>query len=111
MSLASRIDDVVTAIGQDIKTLFSQIANLTGSNTVTLTIMPAAFDEATINVVNANVISTQIIRSQLLPNNDFDLDDLNDYEIRAQAKDGSIDFYISADSPIVGNFKVAYQII
>jgi|GEM_PF-4714916 len=78
---------------------------------VTLNISPAKYVECTINSIDAAVTSVNIIDAQLLLNDDHDLDDLADYQINAQANNGSIDFHLTAQGPIVGDFKVAYKIL
>lgn len=69
------------------------------------------FGQAQFNVVNALSTVANIVTCQLNPNDDYDLDDLDGFEIHAQAQDGSIDFVISADGPIVGDFKISYQLL
>lgn len=48
--------------------------------------------------------------ARLAPNADWDADDLADFEVFAQANAGSIDFCIAWPGPIVGDFKLLYQL-
>ena len=78
--------------------------------TANVTIAPAQFMQAVGNVVDANVTPTTSVMPALAPNADWDADDLAEFEVIAQANAGSIDFSIARLGPIVGDFKIIYQL-
>lgn len=78
--------------------------------TATLTVSPAQYGQASVNVVNASATTLLSVIGMLVPNADWDADDLGDFEITATANAGSIEFCINRPGPIVGDFKVAYQL-
>jgi hypothetical protein len=78
---------------------------------VTLSVTPAQYDEAIINIIDANSTALSYISCFLIPNEDNDLDDLIGFNVKAEAKAGSIDFMLHSDGAIVGNYQVVYQIL
>lgn len=115
MALIDRINAVVTAIGLDIKALYAQVALLSGggvpTTVVTVNVTPAKYFECATNVVDASVSASSIIAARLVPNDDFEADDLSDFVLQATPLLGSIDFLIVRNGPIVGDFKIAYQVL
>ncbi len=109
MSLETRITALASAVGADIKALAAQGAAPRLFAT-TLSVVPARFGQAVVNVVDANVTPTTSVMPTLAPNADWDADDLADLTVTAQASIGSIDFCIARLGPIVGDFKIIYQL-
>ena len=109
MSLETRIADLAAAIGLDVKALFAR--GTAGVSVVTnISVVPAQFSQAVVIVANANVLAGSNVLVALAPNDDWDADDLADLSITAHANDDSIDFCLSRPGPIVGNFKIIYQL-
>jgi hypothetical protein len=138
-TLAQRISDVVTAIGNDIKTLFTRsmpsggttgqvLAKNSATNydaswqtpsggggsspsisLTTLTVATAKFEQAEVLVTDALSATTSMINVKLLASDEFDLDDLYDVEIKAEALNGQIRFTLFSEI-IVGNYSIAYQV-
>lgn len=138
-TLAQRVADVVTSIGQDIKTLFTRAVPAGGATgqvltkasaadhdmawtTVSggggvsavltstyLTVIPAKFEMAEIEIVNEFVVGTSLIVVSLVKSDEFDLDDLADVQIKAEALTGAIRFTLFSEI-IVGSYLIAYQV-
>jgi hypothetical protein len=138
-TLAQRIADVVTAIGQDIKALFIRAVPVGGVTGQVLTkasdddhdmawttiaggggampivvstflnVTPAKFDLAEIETPNGSVVSTSLIVANLVKSDEFDLDDLADVQIKAEALTGAIRFTLFSEI-LVGNYLIAYQV-
>lgn len=84
--------------------------SLASISSATVSIVPARLNQAVANVVNTGVTTSSNIMAQLAPNADWDADDLSDIDITAEAKAGSIDFCLDRPGPLVGNFKIIYQL-
>lgn len=138
MSLATRIADLATAIGTDIKALFGRALPTGGAagqvlaktaatdyavgwvnqsgggggsvQKVELTVATAVQRQAQITMEVPGTLATQTVICQLVPNADWDADDLADLSVRAEAATDQIIFTITRDGPLVGSFAVAYQI-
>ena len=138
MSLATRIADLATAIGTDIKALFGRALPAGGAagqvlaktaatdyavgwvnqsgggggsvQKVELTVSTAVQRQAQITMSVPGTLATQTVICQLVPNADWDADDLADLSVRAEAATDQIIFTITRDGPLVGSFAVAYQI-
>jgi hypothetical protein len=138
MSLATRIADLATAIGTDIKALFGRALPAGGAagqvlaktaatdyavgwvnqsgggggsvQKVELTVATAVQRQAQITMAVPGTLATQTVICQLVPNADWDADDLADLSVRAEAATDQIIFTITRDGPLVGSFAVAYQI-
>lgn len=63
-----------------------------------------------VNLVDAAATATSNVIPFLLPNTDWEADEIVDLRITAQALAGSIDFYIHRDGPIGGSFSILYSI-
>jgi len=68
----------------------------------------AEYLQATVDVIENNILTTSNIQAWLIPNSEWDIDDLVGYSVAAIAKNGSISFYIFGTSPIVGKFDINY---
>ena len=138
MSLATRIADLATAMGTDIKALFGRALPAGGAagqvlvktaatdyavgwvnqsgggggsvQKVELTVSTAVQRQAQITMSVPGTLATQTVICQLVPNADWDADDLADLSVRAEAATDQIIFTITRDGPLVGSFAVAYQI-
>lgn len=109
MSLETRIIALASAIGADIKALLA-LRSTAAVTVANVSIAPAQYTQAVVNVPDAAVASTSSVLAALAPNADWDADDLADLTLTAQANTGSIDFCIARPGPIVGNFKIIYQL-
>ena len=109
MSLETRVTALATAIGLDIKALL--VLRSTAAFTVAnVSVSPAQYTQAVVNVPDAAVSTSSNVLATLAPNADWDADCLADLTITAQANTGSIDFCIARTGPVVGNFKIIYQL-
>lgn len=61
-----------------------------------------------VTVADAIVVGASKILCQLVPNADWDADDLSDLAVYATALEGSIIFTITRPGPIVGTFLIIY---
>lgn len=115
MALIDRINAVITAIGTDVKSLFAQVQALQvaqpPNGILDVSVSPAQRFEATAGAALSGCSVTSIVVAHLIINDDFDADDLIDYRVEAIPNEGFIEFVISRNGPIVGNFKIAYQIL
>lgn len=82
-----------------------------GASLANVTITPAKYGQADVPVTDAAVTPASRIMAWLLPNDDWDADDLLDLEVCPTAGSGSVIFTVSRAGPIVGNLLIAYQII
>lgn len=73
-----------------------------------LTISPAQMLEASSSVSVAGVTAASKVFAQLVPNTDWDADDLAGYAVVATPGVDSITFALSGPGPIVGTFSVVY---
>jgi hypothetical protein len=78
------------------------------SGVASINISPAKMFEASGSVAVAGVTAASKVIVQLVPNDDWDADDLAGYAVTALAKSGGIDLLISGPGPIVGTLKVNY---
>jgi hypothetical protein len=63
-----------------------------------------------ITTANPSATPTSLVIAQLQPNADFDADDLQEYSVSATPTAGSIVFTITNNGPVVGDFRIAYQL-
>ena len=115
MSLVSRINDVVTAIGLDISNITATLneiinwINAISVSSASFTIAPAAFEMAETTITDARVLEGMTVTGNLTPNNDFDVDDLADLKISFVAMNGAIKVTVFGEI-LVGNYTVSYQL-
>ena len=108
--------DALTS-GESIKTVNGQ--SLLGAGNVSVSVaifkavvsvVPAEIGQAERVVTDANVSASSKIMCQLEPNTDFDVDELAEFILSAQAGNGQIIFTIVSDGAIVGDFNILYTI-
>lgn len=78
--------------------------------TATLTVNPAAFGHVEVVVSDANATATRTCLASLVPNADFDADDLSDVSLLATCGSGTITFTLSREGPLVGTYAITYLI-
>ena len=134
MALSQRIVEALQAVGADIKALLTgkQDVLISGQNIKTIngqsllgagnvsisaaifkavvSVVPAKIGQAERVVTDANVSANSKIMCQLEPNTDFDVDELAEFILSAQAGNGQIIFTIVSDGAIVGDFNILYTI-
>lgn len=139
MTLQERLTALATAIGTDIKALFGRALPAGGAagqvlaktaatdyavgwvnqsggggggtvQKVELTVATAVQRQAQITMSVPGTLAAQTVICQLVPNADWDADDLADLSVQAEAATDQIIFTITRDGPLVGSFAVAYQI-
>jgi hypothetical protein len=80
----------------------------TTPNKVQINIATAKFGVVEVNYPLIGINVSNYFVCQLLPNEDWDSDDLADFSISALALADAIVFTLSQDGPIVGQFDIAY---
>ena len=134
MALSQQIVEALQAVGADIKALLTgkQDVLISGQNIKTIngqsllgagnvsisaaifkavvSVVPAKIGQAERVVTDANVSANSKIMCQLEPNTDFDVDELAEFILSAQAGNGQIIFTIVSDGAIVGDFNILYTI-
>ena len=73
-----------------------------------LTVNPAQYGHAEVVVADAGATAASRVLVQLVPNADFDADDLADVGVTASCATGSITMTLHRDGPIVGTYTVTY---
>ncbi len=81
------------------------------STRVTLTPPAGTKGQYTQNVTIAGVTASSNLFCTLVPNDDFDADELEDLVLRVTPLAGSADFTILRDGPLGGNILAAYTVI
>ena len=76
----------------------------------TLSVSPAQYGQATINVAVALAAPGSLVLAQLMPNADWDADELSGIGLHAEPMAGQIAFTLSAQGPLVGDFKIVFQL-
>lgn len=82
-------------------------SSVTSSASVTVT--PGQY-QVDVAVSDASALATSKILCQLAPNDDWDADDLADFEVFATPLAGSVVFTIARPGPIVGTFLILYTL-
>lgn len=103
---------VVTAAGKallDDATVADQ-RNTLGlrTGTASLAITPAQFRHATVTIADANATTGRTCHPHLIPNADFDADDLGEILVVAECGSGTITFTLTTAGPLVGTYAVTY---
>lgn len=78
------------------------------SGTATLSVATAVYDHAAVTVSDANAATGRSCMVALVPNADFDADDLADFTVTGLCGSGTITFTVGRLGPIVGTFAVSY---
>lgn len=81
------------------------------STRVTLTPPAGTKGQYTQNVTIAGVTASSNLFCTLIPNDDYDADELEDLVLRVTPLAGSADFTILRDGPLGGNILAAYTVI
>lgn len=76
----------------------------------TLSVGPAVYGQAEVSVSVGGVTSTSKVLAQLVPNDEWDADDLAEISVVPTPGAGVIVFSILRDGPIAGDFSVNYQV-
>jgi hypothetical protein len=76
----------------------------------TVSVIPAQYGQASIPSAAVGALPTSTVLCHLVPNVEWDADDLSGLSVVGVADTGSITFTISGLGPIVGSFDIAYQI-
>ena len=74
----------------------------------TLDLPTATYGHASLMLAAPSCTPSSLVIAQLLPNADWDADELEDVRLQAEPEAGAIEFVLSRNGPMVGNFKVAY---
>lgn len=75
-----------------------------------VTINTVGYDSVTTNISEAGVTEISKINAWLVPNGDFDADDLIGYSVIARPLIDSMDITICENGPIVGTFTINYTV-
>ena len=81
-----------------------------GMQSATLSVSPAQYGQATINVAVALAAPGSLVLAQLMPNADWDADQLSGIGMYAEPTSGQIAFTLSTQGPLVGDFKIVFQL-
>jgi len=76
----------------------------------TLSVGAAVYGQADVSVAVGGVTSTSKVLAQLVPNAEWDADDLAEISVVPTPGAGVIVFSILRNGPIVGDFSVNYQV-
>lgn len=79
-------------------------------NSADVVVSSAAYDSTTVILARAGTLSTSAIQSWLVPNADFDVDDLIGVSVYVQAMTDSIAVTITENGPIVGTYTINYVV-
>lgn len=136
-TLVQRINDLATAIKNKINLMMPRLVPSGGDagavlakNTATdfdfgwavpsvsgltvksadITINAAGYDSVTENIAEPGVTESSKINAWLVPNSDFEADDLFGYSVIARPLIDSIDITICDSGPIVGTFTINYTV-
>lgn len=74
-----------------------------------LLVQPAQYFQSTPVTISTQGVTPQSkVFAWLVPNTEWDVDDLTGYSVSAVAKQGGIEFCIYNNGPIVGSYSVFY---
>lgn len=138
MSLAIELFDFASAVAADVKALFTRSLPSGGSAGQVLTkgsatnydatwqtpggSISAGIYQQTVNVPTGKhkqaevtisfpgALTSNVVSCFLVPNLEWDVDDLADLTVSGQAGTDAITFLISRNGPIVGDFLIAYKV-
>ena len=105
-ALVAEATDVYLITGQ----LGAAAGGGSSATSVTVSVVPAEWHAATRNVVDALVSPSTPVLAWLAPNDDWDADDLAEFELVAAPGAGSINFTVARFGPIVGDFAINYKL-
>jgi len=98
--------DVVVSGSGAVWTLDAAVRTLVGN--ASLSVTPAQWAHAVVSVADTNATPTRRCLAHLVPNADYDADDLADYDLTAECTSGAILFTLSRNGPLVGPYAVTY---
>jgi hypothetical protein len=75
-----------------------------------VSVVPAQFGQASVSVAAVGALPTNTVMCQLVPNAEWEADDLIGLSVIGEAGTDTITFTISGPGPIVGAIAIAYQI-
>lgn len=107
--LVKLIEDGFLRLCEAINTVDSKVSNLVPSK-VSITVAPASYDQFEFSISDLSVTPSSIIICNLVPNSEWDADDLMEYKVIAQPTSGSVQFTLLCDGPLVGNYTITYSI-
>lgn len=140
MSLAQRLTDFAQTVALDVKALFArslptggtvgQVLTKNSANSYdaswqtaggsisisagiyqqTVNIPTGEHKQAEVSIAFPGVLSSNVVSCFLVPNLEWDVDDLADLTVSGQAGTDAITFLISRNGPIVGDFLIAYKV-
>lgn len=77
---------------------------------VDITINPAINEQAIVFVPDIDITLTSAVSVWLTPNNDFDLDDLDNIDLVTEIVDGGFNLMLLTNGPLVGTYKLFYTV-
>ncbi len=87
---------------------FEVVSRDASAAVLSVTISPAANFEASVSIADDAINVGARILAWLIPNADWDADELADYRVTASPENGQVVFQITAPGPIGGTFDIAY---
>lgn len=72
-------------------------------------IKPGVMEQHTVTVSDGSFLSGMLVNASLVPNADYDADDLTDVGLIAIAVNGGVEFTLSTNGILVGTYKVLYN--
>ena len=76
--------------------------------TTTTNIAPGKRGHITFTVADASASSGRAVLAQMLPNADWDADEIEGVAVTGTCNAGTIDFTITTNAPLVGNVLIGY---
>lgn len=138
MSLAQRLTDFAQTVALDVKALFTRslptggtVGQVLTKNSATpydaswqnaggsisagiyqqtVNVPTGKHKQAEVSIAFPGALSSNVVSCFLVPNLEWDADDLTDLTVSGQAGTDAITFLISRNGPIVGNFLIAYKV-
>lgn len=78
--------------------------------TVDVVVASVGYDSVTVNVNSVGMLDSSVIQSWLVPNADFDVDDLIGVSVYAESMTDSIAVTFIENGPIVGTYTINYVV-
>lgn len=80
-------------------------------SSIVITIVPARFGHVEQGASVGAALPSNAVECWLSPNSDFDADDLSDVSVVGVADTGVVNFTLSCDGPIVGDYLIRYRLL
>lgn len=90
--------------------VFIDTSRVIGTYFADVSITPARFGVAEVLVTDGIAAVDSLVMATLVPNADHDADDLQDFEVIGTPAAGSVTFTLQRLGPIVGSFRIVYQL-